>query len=297
MISTNRWRVALVGTAAAALLGLVVGTPVGRDAAAQFLAQFRSQRFAAITVDSTQHTSPMVELQNYGTLVDNIGKSSPVEVASTEALASNSGLTLKLPQAATIPDALRGNRRYYVTSEAELRFRLDRAKAMAYLSSIGKGDFVFPQAMDGATLVVNVPKTALIAYGDNLATVDKDQALAGGASPKQLIIGQSNLVTAGAEGTVTLEELRNFLLSLPGLPADTVNQLRSIQDWRTTLPIPVAINSMTWRDATIAGNPGLLFGDTNGRFSAGIWQANNTLFGVGGTITTDELTKVAAGLQ
>src|SRR5438105_2870471 len=47
MNRTNRWRVALVGTVAAALLGLVVGTPVGRDAAAQFLAQFRSQRFAA----------------------------------------------------------------------------------------------------------------------------------------------------------------------------------------------------------------------------------------------------------
>ena len=58
---------------AAALLGLVVGTPVGRDAAAQFLAQFRSQRFAAITVDSTQHTSPMAELKNYGTLVDTMG--------------------------------------------------------------------------------------------------------------------------------------------------------------------------------------------------------------------------------
>jgi hypothetical protein len=54
---------------------------------------------------------------------------------------------------------------------------------------------------------------------------------------------------------------------------------------------------MTWHDATIAGNPGLIVGDANGAFSAGIWQANNTLFGVGGTITTDELTQVAAGLR
>lgn len=297
MISSNRWRVALVGTAAAVLLGLVAGTPAGRDAAAQFLAQFRSQRFAAITIDSAQHTSPMAELQHYGTLVDTMGKASPTEVPSTDALASHSGLTLKLPQASSIPEALRGTRRYYITPEAELRFTLDRAKATAYLSSIGKGDFVFPQKMDGVSLIVNVPKTALIAYGDNLAAMDKDQTLAGGASPKQLIIGQSNLVTAGTDGKVSLDELRDFLLSLPGLPADTVRQLRSIQDWRTTLPIPVGISSMTWRDATIAGNQGLLFGDVNGRLSAGIWQANNTLFGVGGTITTDELMKVAAGLQ
>jgi hypothetical protein len=239
----------------------------------------------------------MVELKKYGTLVDTMGNVDPLEVGSIEALSARSGISVKQADPSTIPAELRGLRRYYVTPEAEVRFTLDRAKAMAYLSSIGKGDFNFPQKFDGASLIVNVPKTALIRYGNDPVDGDVDKAMDAGVLPKQLIVGQSSLVTAGTDGRVTLEELRDFLLSLPGLPADTVRQVREIQDWRTTLPIPVGMPGVTWRDATIAGNQGLIFGDSNGKLSAGIWQANNTLFGVGGTITTDELMKVAAGLR
>src|SRR5262249_2566061 len=146
----------------------VVGTPAGRDAAAQFLAQFRSQRFAAITVDSAQHKSPMDDLQNYGTLVNTMVQSNPTEVPSTEALATRTGLPLKLPQASTLPAGFGATRRYYVTPEAEVRFTLDKAKTAAYLQSIGKGGFTFPDKFNGATLIVSVPKTALISYGDSL---------------------------------------------------------------------------------------------------------------------------------
>ena len=49
----RRWPVAIGGLAAVLFLAVLVGTPMGRTAAAQFLAQFRSQRFVAIPISVT----------------------------------------------------------------------------------------------------------------------------------------------------------------------------------------------------------------------------------------------------
>jgi hypothetical protein len=50
----QRWRVAVSGLTAVLMLMLVLGTPQGRDAGAQFLAQFRSERFAPVALTTSQ---------------------------------------------------------------------------------------------------------------------------------------------------------------------------------------------------------------------------------------------------
>ena len=76
--------------------------------------------------------------------------------------------------------------------------------------------------------------------------------------------------------------MRDFLLGLPGLPQSTVSQLKQIQNWNETLPIPIPVDKVNWQSTTFKGNQGLLLNDNSGVGSAAIWHANGHLYGVAG---------------
>ena len=128
-----------------------------------------------------------------------------------------------------------------------------------------------------------VPAAALLQYS--------------GANGAQLLIGQARELAVGAEGPVTLEEMRDFLLGLPGLPPETVRQLRAIQDWRNTLPIPVPADAVSWQGTTVAGGQGLLLADQAGVGSAVLWQRDGRVYGVAGTPRPTEIQRVANSLR
>ena len=82
---------------------------------------------------------------------------------------------------------------------------------------------------------------------------------------------------------------------LPGLPPDFVAQLRAIEDWESTLIIPVP-EGATSKDVTVQGEPGLLI-ETDEAESAVIWAENGILFIVGGSISGDDALKIAGSLS
>ena len=96
---------------------------------------------------------------------------------------------------------------------------------------------------------------------------------------------------------VTLDEMRDFLLSLPGLPSETVQQLRLIRNWSETLPIPIPTDRINWQHATFKNrHQGLLLNDNTGIGSAAIWQADGHLYGLAGSLRATELKRVADSL-
>jgi hypothetical protein len=141
-----------------------------------------------------------------------------------------------------------------------------------------------PDKYDGATLVVSIPTAAVLEYRN---TVSKDA----------VIVGQAGELVVDVEGgKVTLPEMRDFLLSLPGLPTGVVNQLKQIQNWNETLPIPVPVDQVHWQTTTIHGNEGLLLNDNSGAGSAAIWHAGGHLYGVAGSVKANDLKRVADGM-
>src|SRR5262249_8947305 len=138
----NRWRVAAAGIAAGLALTFLVGTPEGRTAAAQFLAQFRSQRFAVITFDSLQTGQPLRQLEHLGTsqgsMPLNMSKAQPVP---TVAEASRRvGFAVKQLDPVGLPTGLKAEPTIMVTPASVYRFTFDRARARAYFDSIGRPD-------------------------------------------------------------------------------------------------------------------------------------------------------------
>lgn len=287
ILRRDRWRVALGGLAAAIALIFLFGTPAGRTATAQFLAQFRSQRFAVVTIDPGQAGSGIAQLERLGTVrgLDQVDRTQALTVVDTAAAAGERvGFPVKLPDPATLPNSVAQTPKIQVAAAHEVRFTFDQAKARAYFDSINRPDVSLPDKFHGATLVVAVPAAAVLHYRGN----DGDTGL---------VIGQSRELTVGVEGGVTLDELREFLLGLPGLSPETVRQLRAIEDWRNTLPIPVPSQQINWQQTTIAGGPGLILADNTGLGSGAIWQREGRVYGVAGPLTAREIQRVADHLR
>lgn len=281
----TRWRLATAGLAAALALTFFLGTPAGQSAAAQFLAQFRSQQFTAVPIDTARARNPFAELERLGTVRGDRPLSRGEEVPSLAEAGRRLGFSVKQPDASILPSGVDRTLTIRVTPRGEQRFTFDRAKARAYFEQTGSPNVDLPAKFDGATLVVQIPAAALLEYR------------ASSGSGPGLMIGQSGELEVGVEGNVTLDEFRDFLISLPNVPPETANQLRSIRDWRNTLPIPVPVDRIRWQDTTIAGGPGLLLADTSGALNAAIWQRDARVYGVAGSINQDELRRVADGLR
>ena len=290
----QRWRIAMSGLAAALLLMLVLGTPQGRGAAAQMLAQFRGERFAAVPLSTGQIANieaTLSELERLGT-VQGIDTAPEMRtVASVAEASAFVGFPVLEPDAAALPAGMSSTpASIRVLPAHQLRFTFDREKARAYYQSIGRGNLSLPERFHGVSIVVNTPPGVLLEYRRAGQSADAPSTLG-------LMIGQAGVLTAGTEGGVTLEEVREFFVDLPGLSRETARQLRAINDWHTTLPIPIPAEQIAWQPATIAGCPGLLLNDNTGLGSAAIWQRDGRIYGIAGAVKAREIQRVAETLR
>jgi hypothetical protein len=289
----QRWRVALIALVAALTLVLLTGTPQGRGVGAQFLAQFRGEQIAAMSVSTDEIANieqTLSDLQHLGSISGIDTAPQPRAVSSVSEASQFVGFPVLVPDPAALPagiDSAPAEVRVLPAHQARFTFDLERARA--YYQSIGRGDVALPERFNGAALVVNTPPAVLLQYRSVDATVDTPFS--------GLVVGQSGALTASVEGDVTLDELREFLLGLPGLSPETAQQLRDIDEWETTLPVPIPVEQIAWERATIAGSPGLLLNDNTGMGSAAIWQRDGRIFGMAGGMKARELQRVAESLR
>ena len=276
--------------AALVLTGLLV-TPGGRAAAAGFLAQFRSQRFEVVSLDpgqSSQVADVVGGLVQTGVFTGDArqlsGLGEPEVVAGLDEAARVAGFAVSAVDPAALPAGVeRTPQRVLVTRARETRLTFDRDRALAYLRGHGRPDARLPERYDGTQLVVQVPAAVV-------------QQFAGRDGVPALLVGKAGTVGLTTEGGASLEELREVVLGLPGLPAETVAQLRAVGDWRTTLPLPVPSDQVRSRPATVDGAEAVSFADQSGRLNALLWQRGGHIWGVAGVIDSDEALDVADSL-
>jgi len=223
-----------------------------------------------------------------------------------------------------------------VTPAQSVTFTFRVAKAQTYLQSIGRQDVSLPARFDGASLRLTVPSAVFLSFASpDSSTGDASAALeqcclfrprsgpqggpqAGSAAPRRSAsnpgaIGEGRqrsieqLASAGvtvfelqtptldASG-VSFDDLRNFLLSLPGLPPDTAAQLRALPDPSSTLPIPIP-QGVGAQKVQVNGAPGVLLADTANRIAGGIvWSSQGRLYGVVGPLDSSQLLDIAGSM-
>ena len=270
-------------TAAAALtvllLAALVTLPAGRALAIDFLNLFRVQRFAVVTVDPRQPFDPLAHLERLGT-VHVPSRVEETTVGSLDAATAQAGIPVRHPS--VLPAGFATTPRITLLPASEATFTIDRQKAERYLQSVGANRSV-PPHLDGARLVLRVPAAVLLTYE--------------GRGQPPLVVAQLASPTVTVEGRVSLAEVREFLLGVPGLPEDTRAQLRAMNDWMITLPVPVPRDRAAWREIMLNGVPALIIADNTALAGGLIWQRDGIVTAIAGPLSERQLLDVAQSLR
>jgi hypothetical protein len=162
---------------------------------------------------------------------------------------------------------------------ASVTLDVARVQALATLLGIRVTGLPDPNAHPEVTFTLIVPESALIAYE------------AGGG---KILIGQIESPVLEVPNEVDVERLREDILTLPFLPAETVAQVRAIENWQETLIIPVPDDART-TERVINGADALVIELDKG--NCVLWQRDGILYLVGGDVSVDELVQVAESMQ
>ena len=252
----------------AAVVLVVAGvafTPPGRRAVAATLDAFRGERLQAVSVDLDEWAgAPLYEgmraLDAIGD-VDLSGLDEPTEVADVAAAEDLAGITA--PVLPGVPD------RVVALAPGSVRIVLEERP----------GNDV-PPALDGAALVVDVPGALGAIFGPP-------------DGPPEVVVGRSGSLVIRAEGA-PLEDIREFLLSVDELPGELRRQLADIDDWRSTIPIPVPLDGPGWEEIEIDGRDALAFGDDSGFGALVLRHDPDGVTVVGGRITISRAIELAS---
>jgi hypothetical protein len=92
-------------------------------------------------------------------------------------------------------------------------------------------------------------------------------------------------------------QVRDYLLSLPGLPASVAARLRTFDASGSTLPLPVPTDRVTTSSARVQGERATVLVTHDRSMAAVVWVHDGDLTVVAGSLDADEVLAVARGLR
>ena len=276
---SRRVRSALRSPLAAALGAVVVLTGAGAAAAADWLPIFHTEQVAAVPVN-TADFNQLPDLSPYGDLVVT-GDGAPEQVADAAAAHDRTGLDV--PTVGDLPVGVSGLPTFEVGDQVSATFTFSAAKAAQAAAATGKTLPPVPAGVDGSKVRLQA--------GPGVAEVWQQPS-----GLPTLVVARLVAPTADSSG-VPFETVRDYLLSLPGLPDGLAAQLRAFPADASTLPLPIPANLMTSSTADVSGSKATVLTSKDGTLAAVVWVRDGVLTGVGGSLSTDEVLAVARGLR
>lgn len=265
-------------TAAIVVAGALFLTPAG-SLASGFITIFQPKQVAVVPI-STQELQQLSDLRKFGTVHAPANVPSQ-NVADAAAASQASGMTVLVPS--SLPAGVPPDASYQVVPGATGTFTFSAAKAQEWAQDHNQTLPTMPDNVDGSTLRLTTGNGAVAMYG-------KSQGI------PALVVGQ--MVAPKVESTgASVQELEDYILSLPGISPQLKTSIRAIGDPTSTLPIPVPIDKANADQVTVQGAPGLAIGDSTGVASAVIWEKDSIIYGVGGSLTESQVIDVANSLR
>ncbi|MEX2315020.1 MAG: DUF4367 domain-containing protein [Thermomicrobiales bacterium] len=289
-------RAASALVAVIAVVAAVTFTPM-RTVADDFLNQFRVQKFAAVTIpmnmlsplqsaalsgmsdeDKQRFHDQLSQLGAFDTTFEFDMDNLPAPMSLDEAEARFGDIDA--PD--DLPDGFGETPNAYVTEAGSAAYTLNTAEGQELIDELGLPIYALPDPAAYPTLEfsANIPAAAFLEYTN--------------ADGKRILVGQMASPTLDIPDGIDMDDLREEILRFPGLPTDLVAQLRSIEDWESTLIIPIP-EGATSDDVTINGEPGLLIEHDLG--SAILWEKDGILYAVIGQVSDDEVRDIADSMQ
>ena len=117
-----------------------------------------------------------------------------------------------------------------------------------------------------------------------------------GVGAPALVVGRA-VAPSGFSSGVPFPTVRDYLLSLPGLPATVAAQLRAFTADGSTLPLPVPADRVTTSSAQVGDRPATVLRTRDRTLAAVVWVDAGTVTVVGGSLDPDEVLTVARELR
>ncbi|HEY0167036.1 MAG TPA: hypothetical protein VGB75_08345 [Jatrophihabitans sp.] len=275
----GRWRELLRRPVVAALAVAVVFAGAGTAAANDWLQIFRTEQIAPLNLSAADLIA-LPDLSAYGTLAMT-SEPDVHEVADAAAAAAESGLDV--PEVTDLPRGVRGEPVYQVGRKMNATFTFSAERAARAADEAGTALPPVPPGLDGSSVRLTA--------GPGVAQTWKSSAGA-----PALIVGRAVAPTATSSG-VAFEVVRDYLLSLPGLPDRVAEQLRAFTADGSTLPLPVPADEVTTKPSQVNGVPATVLQTRNRALAAVVWVADGAVTAVAGSLDTDEVLSIARGLK
>ena len=280
----NRWWIA---AAAAVLIALLV-LPNAGALANQFLALFSVQQFQPVSVNPQTFRNGVGEdLQSFGDVNINSNNLNSISHPTQAQVEQDLNFKLLLPN--HLPPGVGKTVQFTLVDSADGTFTFSAAKARAYLAQTGQGSVSIPSQLDGATFTITLAPGVIINYGnqcqrqDQSATGSSSSAAALGCSGgKPFYIGEIPSPVIRATGKASLEDLRNFVLSLPKLSSGARALLQDVNLSSGVVPLPIPPQVQAQQVMT-HGAQGVLMTDSSLSLGAVIWQTRGIIYMVAGS--------------
>ena len=264
--------------AAAALAFAVVLSGAGVAAANDWLPIFRTEHVAPLEV-SPDDLVALPDLTAYGD-VELTGDGDPH--AAPDAAAAREQTGLDVPEVGSLPRGVEGEPAYQVVGELSGVFTFSAEKAARAAAASGEPLPPLPAGLDGS----QVRLTA----GPGVAAVWSQTT-----GVPTLVAARAVAPQAFSSG-VPFETVRDYLLSLPGLPEDVAAQLRTYTADGSTLPLPVPADLVETSATEVGGLPATLLESRDQALAAVVWVDDGVVTLVGGALGADEVLDVAGEL-
>jgi hypothetical protein len=293
---TSRW---MQGLAAAAGVVIVASALAVSGVAGSILQIFEPKSVVAVPITQGDFTAlnaacAGLNLQEcmgaYGTFVWTTPPQ-PKEVQSRSLASAAAGFAVLAP--ATLPASVTGDPRYGVVNRSSATFTFSADATRQSAARQNRTAPPLPANIDGSKLFITGGPAAIQIWGAPAGTPG-----ASGAYPDvpTLVIGQAKAPTVSSDG-VTVDELRAYLLSQPGISPQLAAAIRAIGDPSSTLPVPVPAELAISHPVTVQGVQGLYVGDNTGIASAVIWQKDGMMFEVIGSFTESQALAIANSMR
>jgi hypothetical protein len=278
-IGRGRWRAAVRRPAIAALSAAVLVTGAGVATANDWLPIFRTEQVDPIEVTSTDLVQ-LPDLSAYGD-VEILEEPDPEQVADADAARERTGLAV--PEVAALPEGVTGDPSYQAAGIVSGTFTFSADKAAQAAAAAGEVLPPTPAGIDGSSLRLQA--------GPGVAAIWSQPT-----GVPTLVVARVVAPTVDSSG-VPFETVRDYLLSLPGLPAGLADQLRELSADGGTLPLPVPAELVTSSTADVDGTEATVLTSRNGLFAGVVWVEDGVMTGVAGSLSADELLSVARDLR
>ncbi len=111
-----------------------------------------------------------------------------------------------------------------------------------------------------------------------------------------MVIGRVVAPTAVSSG-VSFATVRDYLVSIPGIPSHVAEQLRTFSGDGSTLPLPIPTERITAEQTDVNGVSATLLATLDGAFTAVVWVEGGVLNVVAGSLDDDEVLSIASQVQ